>query len=105
MPTNYMRDRLHRNQMLMPWVPSETISTVDAAAMMQSCVESVRALLEEGKIKGYRMRPDKPHSPWRVSRKSVELYISAVKEEYALDNSAGVADGPGAAGPARRTGR
>ena len=92
MPTHYMRDKVSRNQMLMPWVPSETISTGDAAAMMQCCKDTIRELLEDGTIKGYRIRPNTKCSPWRVYRKSVERYIESLKRDNALEDSADTSD-------------
>lgn len=108
MSTNFLRDKLHRNQMIMPWGESETISTVDAATMMQCGSDLVRELLDEGHIKGYRINPHKQHSPWRVERRSVEIYIARVLRHYDLDaskqsaGSAGTAGAPARKGPAGR---
>lgn len=103
MSTGYMRDKLHRNQMIMPWVEGDTISSVDAASMMQCSSDTVRNLLEEGKLKGYQISPHKPKSPWRVYRKSVENYVARVMHHYDLDTPQPQSAGStGAAGAAPR---
>lgn len=100
MSTEYMRDKLHKNQMIMPWGKSDTISTRDAAAMMQCNPTTVLELLDEGKIEGYRIRPHKRKSPWRVYRFSVEKYIAKVLEAAGLQ-SAGAAGVKGTVGNLR----
>lgn len=104
MSTEYMRDKLHKNQMIMPWGKSDTISTRDAAAMMQCDPKVVLALLDEGKLDGYRIRPHKRKSPWRVYRFSVERYISKILEASGLRSADAAAPG-GATGNPKPTRR
>ena len=104
MSTNYLRDKLQKNQMIMPWGKSDTISTDDAAAMMQCHKDTVRALLDEGKLDGYRIRPHKRKSPWRVYRFSVERYIAKVLEAAGIQSAgaAGAKDAVAKSGQPRR---
>ncbi len=81
MSTGYKRDTQSKNQMLMPWGVAETISAVDAAAMCQCSVDVIYDLIDEGRIKAYRITPHKKHSPWRVNRASVERYIQKLREQ------------------------
>jgi excisionase family DNA binding protein len=71
--------------LLLPWSPRETISVATACRMLDCGHNVVSILIEEGKIKAYKMRPDKPNSPWRIQYDSVIAYLEEVHAKSGLD--------------------
>jgi len=79
------RDNLQRDQMLMPWSPGRTISTARAAELLGVCQTTIRNMLDDGTLKGYKIRPLCKNSPYRVVRDSVEKHIGHLIDEYSLE--------------------
>ena len=100
--TAYRRDDLDKGgrQFILPWSAGKSISAPQAAKRLNVCADTVRCMLEEGVIQGWRIRPNKPHSPWRVSVESVEMYIDKLLAHYDTSGS----DANQSAGRAGRAG-
>ena len=72
-------------QLLLPWSPQATISPQHAARLLDVSVDTVWRMLEAGEIKGYKVRPDKPQSLWRVNYDSVVAHIERIHEQAGLE--------------------
>ena len=53
--------------------------------MLDVSVDTVWRMLEAGEVKGYKARPDKPKSPWRVNYDSVVAHIERIHQENGLE--------------------
>ena len=81
------------DQLLLPWSPQHTISAKRVAALLDCCVGVVYAMIEDGTLKGYKVREDKivdgkvkkTNSPWRVYRDSFESYIERMHTTNGLE--------------------
>jgi excisionase family DNA binding protein len=77
-----------RDDQLLPWPPRESISVPRAANMLGCAGKTVRNLIEEGAIRAYKIRPDKPTSRYRIQYGSVVAYIKDIRRKSLLDNEA-----------------
>ena len=57
------RDLRMRNQMLLPWSPGRSISTAKAAEILGVSQTTIRSMLEDKTLMGYKIRPNRPNSP------------------------------------------
>ena len=83
-----------RGQLVLPY--AKTISTWEAADMLKVSPETLRKMLEDGTLRGYRVRPNKKKSPWLVFKWSVEKHIARLMDIYAMEDNAA----PSSANPA-----
>ena len=74
-----------RNQYMLPWSPSASVSSSRAAEMIGTSQTTIRKLIEEGSIRGYKLRPHKKTSEYRISVESIAAYMRKVAEEFDLD--------------------
>jgi excisionase family DNA binding protein len=72
-------------QLLLPWSPQQTISTAHTAEMLNTSINTVCKMIEDGTIKAYKMRPNKTHSPWRVNYDSVLDHLDRIHRENGLE--------------------
>jgi excisionase family DNA binding protein len=72
-------------QLLLPWSPQQTISVEHAAEMLDVSVWSLYRMIEDGTIKAYKIRPDKPQSPRRVNYDSVLALLDRIYTENGLE--------------------
>ena len=72
-------------QLLLPWSPKSTISPAHAAKMLDVCLDVVYRMLESGEISGYKVRPDRKNSHWRVNYDSVIAHIERIHEINGLE--------------------
>jgi len=80
-----MRELLHRNQLLMPWAPGRSVSTARAAEMLGVCQTTIRDMIERKELRGCKIRPKLPNSPYRVFRDSIVEHIRSVCDEYEIE--------------------
>jgi len=73
------------DQLLLPWSPRYTISATHAAQMLDVSVQTVCRMIEDGTLKAYKVRPDRPSSPWRVNYDSVVAHIERIHQENGLE--------------------
>lgn len=71
-------------QLLMPWSPRYSISTAQAAEMLDTSIQTVTRLIEEGSIKAYKLR-DKANSPWHINYDSLVAYIESIHQRNGLE--------------------
>ena len=72
-------------QLLLPWSPRATISASHAARLLDVSVDTIWRMLEDGTIKGYKVRPNKPKSPWRVNYDSVVAHVEQLHKVNGLE--------------------
>lgn len=72
-------------QLLLPWSPQQTISTAHAAEMLGVGHMTITRMIEDGTLSAYKVRPDKSHSPWRVSYDSVIAHVERIHRENGLE--------------------
>ena len=75
-----------RDEDLLPWPMTETISADRAASILGCSISIVCELIHEGEIKGYKLRPMKKNSPWRVHYNSVLEYLEKVRRLSCLES-------------------
>lgn len=75
------RDFIQRGQLLLPWSPGRTISTSKVAEILFTSETTVRKMIEDNTLRGYKLRPDKSRSPYRVFRDSVEEHLRRLKSD------------------------
>jgi hypothetical protein len=73
------------DQLLMPWSPRLTISAARAAEILDVSKDVVCNMCQEGAFKAYKVRPDKPNSPWRINYDSLVAYIEDMHKKNGLD--------------------
>jgi len=71
---------------LLPWPPRESISVPRAAKILGCGQKTVHHLIEEGAIRAYKIRPDKPRSRYRIQYSSVVAYIKEIRRKSLLDD-------------------
>ena len=71
---------------LLPWPPRESISVPRAAKILGCSGKTVRNLIEEGAIRAYKIRPDRPASRYRIQYGSVVAYIKEIRKKNLLDD-------------------
>jgi excisionase family DNA binding protein len=62
---------------IFPAMADTTISTKEAALLLNMSEPSVRSLLETGELVGFEDPPGKKRFAWRIDRRSVEAYLAA----------------------------
>lgn len=72
------------DQLLLPWSPRYTISSARAAEILDVSIQTVTRLIEEGKLKAYKIR-DTQTSPWRINYESLISYVESMHERNGLD--------------------
>ena len=72
-------------QLLLPWSPQATISTVRAAEMLDCDKSTVIRLIEQRLISAYQLRPGVAGSPWRINYDSVLKYLAQIHEEAGVE--------------------
>ena len=75
---DYKRDTTARDgrQQLLPWSPSLTVSTNEAAQRLGISYDTVRDMCKRGELQSWPIRPNVKGSPYRVSKDSLELFIA-----------------------------
>jgi excisionase family DNA binding protein len=73
------------DQLLLPWSPRYTISVAHAAKMLDCSMDTVCRMIEDGTLQAYKMRPNKPNSPWRVNYDSVISHVEKLHEKNGLE--------------------
>ena len=66
---------------LLPWPMSQSINVARAATMLGCSSSTVLNMIEEGRIRAYKLRPDRAHSPWRIEYDSVLAYINRLERQ------------------------
>lgn len=72
-------------QLLLPWSPAKTVSASTVARMLDVAVSTVCAMIQEGTLKAYKVRPTKPNSHWRVNYDSVITHLEKIHKEQRLE--------------------
>ena len=72
-------------QLLLPWSPQATISAQHAARMLDVSHDVINRMIRDGTLMGYKVRPDKPNSPWRVNYDSVVAHIEKIHQTSGLE--------------------
>jgi excisionase family DNA binding protein len=72
-------------QLLLPWSPRSTISVKRAAEMLDVSHDTICDMLQDGTLKGYKVRPNIANSHWRVNYDSVVAHIEKLHEENGLE--------------------
>jgi excisionase family DNA binding protein len=73
------------DQLLLPWSPRLTISAARAAVILDVSIPTICRMIEEGTLKAYKVRPDKPNSPWRVNYDSLVEHVERIHTENSLE--------------------
>ena len=73
------------DQLLLPWSPRYSISATHAAQMLDTSINTICRMIEEGTLKAYKVRPDKPNSPWRVNYDSVVAHVEKIHQDNGLE--------------------
>lgn len=84
--SNLRQMALDRFQYHLPFSPGAAMNTDTVAAIFDCSGETVRKMLEMGEIRGYRLRPGVPKSPWRVYKDSVALYLQKLNDDFHLED-------------------
>jgi excisionase family DNA binding protein len=71
-------------QLLLPWSPQHTISVTHAAEILDTSINTIHRLIEDGSIKAYKVRQKKT-SPWRVNYDSLLEYIEELHKIHGLE--------------------
>lgn len=58
-------------QLMMPWHPGVTISTERAAELLGCSASTIIRMIQDGTLEGFKLRKNRPNSPYRVIRDSV----------------------------------
>jgi excisionase family DNA binding protein len=72
-------------QLLLPWSPRTTVSTQHAAELLDVSVMTVLRMCESGELKAYKVRPDRPKSPWRINYDSLVAHVEKIHKEHGLE--------------------
>lgn len=72
-------------QLLLPWSPRHTISSAHAAKLLDVSPDTIFDMIEDGTLKAYKMRPDKPNSPWKINYDSVLAHLERIHRENGLE--------------------
>lgn len=78
------RDLRLRDQLLLPWSPGRSISTARAADILDVSQTTVRAMIEDGTLMGYKIRPNRKNSPYRVFRDSLIKHLRSIRRDLDL---------------------
>jgi excisionase family DNA binding protein len=73
------------DQLLLPWSPRYTVSATRAAEILDVSHDTISRMCEDGTLKAYKVRPDKPSSPWRISYDSLLAYVEKLHERNGLE--------------------
>ena len=84
-------------QLMMPWHPGVTVSTARAAELLGVSSSTVLRMLEEGTLEGFKLRRNKPNSPFRVIRDSILRVLEEWRREAGIP---GTSVAPSTAGKA-----
>lgn len=72
-------------QLLLPWSPRFTVSAAHAAELLDVSLDTIWRMCESGELKAYKVRPDKPKSPWRINYDSLIEHVRRVHKEAGLE--------------------
>lgn len=72
-------------QLVLPWSPKRTISARHAASILDVSLQTICRMLEAGELKGYKVRPSKNTSPWRVNYDSLVAHLELIHEQNGLE--------------------
>ena len=73
------------DQLLLPWHPKRTVSTARVCEMLGVCHKTVCAMIEDGTLKAYKLRSNRPNSHWRISYDSVMAYVENLHQQNGLE--------------------
>ena len=72
-------------ELLLPFSARETVSVKTVSRMLGCSHFVVKKLIEEGRIKAYKIRPHSPTSAWRIHYDSVIAYLEEVHRKSGLE--------------------
>ncbi len=79
---NDNRDFIQRDQLLLPWSPGRTVSTARAAQLLGVSQTLILNMIKDGTLCGYKLRPHRKKSHYRIFRESIETHAMRMAEGY-----------------------